>query len=129
KAWLFEVTRNYLSDRVTSQSAQREVLEECIERIPDATASPDLRIGGMQAARILALWLSARELECLRLRTTGMSYEEIGDTMQVRIGTVGPILARAYGKIRKFAESGACERTIAAAVFYLIEEMPACPTG
>ena len=127
KAWLFEVTRNYLTDRVTTQAAQREVAEEGIENIADITESPDLRVGAMQAAQLLAVWLSLRELECLRLRTCGMSYEEIGDVMQVRIGTVGALVARAYGKIRKFAESGVCERTIAAAVFYLIEEMPACP--
>src|SRR5262249_8673668 len=97
RAWLFEVTRNYLSDRITAMSAQREVAEESIEDIPDAAASPDLRIGAMQVARVLAVWLSVRELQCLRLRTTGMSYQEIGDAMQVRIGTVGALLARAYG--------------------------------
>jgi len=62
------------------------------------------------------------ELECLRLRTEGLSYEEVGFAMEVRTGTVGALLARAPQKIRKRAESrGGPDLHLAAAVCYLAQ--------
>jgi len=129
KGWLYEVLRNYLRDRVSSTAAQRELPFEQAERRPDSRPSPEAVVGGMQAAERIANNLSPRELECLRLRTEGMSYDEIGRAMQVRIGTVGAMLARAHEKIRKFAGTDGAGDVIAAAVFQLIQERRACTLG
>src|SRR5256885_8702582 len=52
--------------------------------LPDLSFDPEVVAERDQMARQIAASLSERELVCLRLRTEGMSYEEIGDTMQVR---------------------------------------------
>jgi DNA-directed RNA polymerase specialized sigma24 family protein len=80
----------------------------------------------MQAAQRIAESLSERELECLRLRTEGLSYGEIGVAMQVRTGTVGALLARAHEKIRRLADADGSGSMVAAAVFQLIEERSVC---
>jgi RNA polymerase sigma-70 factor (ECF subfamily) len=125
KAWLFEVLRNYLYDRASAISAQREIPFEDADARPDLSPSPEFVVGGMQTAQRIAESLSQRELECLRLRTEGLSYGEIGVAMQVRIGTVGALLARAHEKIRRFA-SAESNAMIAAAVFQLIQERQTC---
>jgi DNA-directed RNA polymerase specialized sigma24 family protein len=74
-----------------------------------------------QTAREIAACLSERELECLQLRTEGLSYEEIGEAMAVRIGTVGAMLSRAHEKIRRRATvDGEAEIGVARAVFHLV---------
>jgi RNA polymerase sigma factor (sigma-70 family) len=123
RAWLFEVLRNYLSDRASTLSSQREVVDERLDAVPDLRQDPESRFGGIEAAGQIAASLSGRELQCLRLRTEGLSYLEIGRAMRVRTGTVGAILARASEKLRQFAESDPSgQSALAAGVFYLIEE-------
>src|SRR5262245_38428663 len=92
KAWLFEVMRNYLRDRASAKSVRCEIPIEVVDTQPDHSPSPELLVGGMQTAQQIAESLSGRELECLLLRTEGLSYGEIGVAMQVRIGTVGALL-------------------------------------
>jgi hypothetical protein len=100
-AWLYEVLRNYLWDRMRAASAQREVAADHMERMQDLRHDPEVMAVCDQMARQIAATLSGRELKCLRLRTEGLSYEEIGQTMQLRPGTVGAMLVRAHEKIRK----------------------------
>jgi RNA polymerase sigma-70 factor (ECF subfamily) len=130
KAWLFEVLRNYISDRASALSARREIPAEHLDRVPDLRQNPYLRVEGLQIAEELAATLSNRELECLRLRTEGFSYGEIGAAMQVRTGTVGAMLARAYEKIRQHANAGGGAKiALAAAVFSLVQETEPCTLG
>jgi RNA polymerase sigma-70 factor (ECF subfamily) len=130
KAWLFEVLRNYISDRACSLAARREIPAEHLDRVPDMSQNPYLLVEGLQIAQELAATLSERELECLRLRTEGFSYGEIGAAMQVRTGTVGATLARAYEKIRQHANAGGgAKTTLAAAVFCLVQETEPCTLG
>jgi RNA polymerase sigma-70 factor (ECF subfamily) len=125
KAWLFGVLRNYLYDRATAVSLLREISFEHAETKPDLSPSPEQLAGGMQTAKQIANSLSERELQCLRLRTEGLSYGEIGVAMQVRVGTVGALLARAHDKIRRFADGDRGGRMVAAALFHLVQEGPA----
>jgi RNA polymerase sigma-70 factor (ECF subfamily) len=127
KAWLFEVLRNYVSDRLSNRSARQEITGENIDRLPDLSQDPEVCLEGSRIARKLAANLSARELECLCLRTEGLSYGEIGATMRLQTGTVGALLARAHDKIRKFAAGdSSAGNTLAAAVFYLVRETASC---
>jgi RNA polymerase sigma-70 factor (ECF subfamily) len=126
KGWLFEVLRNYLYDRASTLAAQREISFDHAESRPDLNPGPEVLVGGMQAAQRIAESLSERELECLRLRTEGLSYGEIGVAMQVRTGTVGALLARAHEKIRRLADADGSGSMVAAAVFQLIEERSVC---
>jgi RNA polymerase sigma-70 factor (ECF subfamily) len=105
RAWLYQVLRNYLSDRSESGAAKREVNVEHLDRIAAPSYDPEKLVQNTQTAREISASLSRRELECLRLRTEGLSYGEIGAAMEVREGTVSALLARAHDKLRKRAEA------------------------
>jgi RNA polymerase sigma-70 factor (ECF subfamily) len=130
KAWLYEVLRNYVCDRMRAVSVQREVTADHMERIQDLHDDPEVMAEMDEMARQIAASLSGRELECLRLRTAGLSYEEIGATMQLRPGTVGAMLVRAYDKIRKRAQmDGGAASSFAGAVFSLVGGREPCIQG
>jgi DNA-directed RNA polymerase specialized sigma24 family protein len=46
-------------------------------------------------------------MECVRLRAEDLRYEEIAVVLGLHSGTVGALLARAHGKIRKAVSGGA----------------------
>jgi RNA polymerase sigma-70 factor (ECF subfamily) len=127
RAWLFQVLRNYLSDRMNSASARREVQVENMDLHPDRGNDPEMLAQQLQMARHIGANLSDRELDCLQLRTEGLSYVEIGDILELRIGTVGALLTRAYNKIRQRAcDDGGLKQELAAAVCRLIRGGEAC---
>jgi len=130
RAWLYQVLRNYLCDRLTAPSAQREISAVNVDQVPDERSDPEALAAKAQMARVIAASLSERELECLQLRTAGLSYEEIGSAMAVRIGTVGALLARAHDKIRRRAESeGGRDLSLAGAVYQLVCDEKMCLPG
>ncbi|MGH9582823.1 MAG: sigma factor-like helix-turn-helix DNA-binding protein [Bryobacteraceae bacterium] len=45
--------------------------------------------------------MTAGEYKCLRLRTEGLRYEEIAAKLNLSTGTVGTLLSRAVGKLRR----------------------------
>jgi len=55
-------------------------------------------------------------MECVRLRIEDLRYEEIASVLGLSAGTVGALLARAHGKIRKAADSGQINRDVRKAV-------------
>jgi len=130
RAWLYQVLRNYVWDRMTTAAAQREVPALNVDRVADERHDPEALAEKSRMAREIAASLSERELECLRLRTEGLSYQEIGSAMEVRIGTVGALLARAHDKIRRRAavESGV-EMNLAGAVYRLVYGDKMCMRG
>jgi RNA polymerase sigma-70 factor (ECF subfamily) len=127
RAWLYQVMRNYLRDRMSAASIKREVGGENLDRLPADDHNPEAMIQQSQTAREIAESLSERELECLQLRTEGLSYEEIGEAMDVRIGTVGALLSRAHEKIRRqTGEGGDAELGVARAIFRLVDQGRLC---
>src|SRR5262249_46034534 len=73
RAWMFQVMRNYLLDRMTSASATRESGGEDLNAITDPDADPEGLVQRSEIARSIAASLSARERECLGLRSEGFS--------------------------------------------------------
>jgi RNA polymerase sigma-70 factor (ECF subfamily) len=123
RAWLYQVLRNYLRDRAAAASTKREVPGENLDRLAADGNDPETLVERSQTAREIAACLSDRELECLQLRTEGLSYEEIGIAMEVRIGTVGAMLNRAHEKIRRRAfVDGDPELGLARAICHLVNE-------
>jgi RNA polymerase sigma factor (sigma-70 family) len=59
-----------------------------------------------QTAHEIATRLTPRELDCLRLRVEGFSYQEIAQVLGVRPGTVGALLPRVYSKLRDAVAEG-----------------------
>jgi len=100
RAWLYRVLRNYLLDSWKTAESKYEVAVEGVEYLPDQQQDPESIFEQSQMARDLLALLSARERECLRLRSQGFSYDEIGDVLGLASGSVGVLLARAYRKFR-----------------------------
>jgi RNA polymerase sigma factor (sigma-70 family) len=105
KGWLFRVAHNYVLDQKKAGS-RNEVGVESLLNVPCA-AHPE---GGGHLSDLLQglleIGLSPREIECVRLRTEDLRYEEIAVVLGLQAGTVGALLARAHGKIRKAVGDG-----------------------
>jgi RNA polymerase sigma-70 factor, ECF subfamily len=130
RAWLYQVLRNYLSDRFNSGAAKREVKVEHLDRIAALSHDPEKLVQNTQTAREIAASLSRRELQCLRLRTEGLSYLEIGAAMEVCQGTVSALLTRAHEKLRKRADTGGFSLDLmAAGLGYLAQQGQAFTSG
>ena len=106
KGWVFRVARNYILDQKKAGS-RNEVGMESLLNVPCPAPDPE---GGRQVADLLQgllqIGLSPREIECVRLRTEELRYEDIARVLGLRAGTVGALLARAHEKIRKAVGDG-----------------------
>jgi RNA polymerase sigma-70 factor (ECF subfamily) len=100
RAWLYRVLRNYLLDRKKEFAARHRVnLDEIVE-LPDWQQDPETNHQQSEQVRRFLERLSPRELECVRLRSDGFNYREIAGILNIRLGTVGALLARALRKLR-----------------------------
>lgn len=105
KAWLFRVLRNYMLDAVKASSRKSEVTLKWMHTAPDDGDDPEQRYFRAEAANQLARLLAPREWECVRLRAEGLRYDEIAQVLDLREGTIGATLARAYKKLRRALRS------------------------
>jgi DNA-binding CsgD family transcriptional regulator len=71
-----------------------------LESVADEQQNPEVLLRTRQRASEIRRKLTSRELECLRLRAEGLSYAEIADELDIRLGTVGAMLARVNEKLR-----------------------------
>lgn len=100
RAWLYQVVRNYMLDRLKSAAVRQEVAMEQAASLPARHRDPETMAQRSETARELAAVLTPRELACLRLRSEGLSYEEIGHELVISSGTVAALLARVHSKLR-----------------------------
>ena len=124
RAWLYQVLRNYLLDRMKAAPNQLECHVD-LETIAAARQkTPEELVERSESAHEIAASLSDREFTCLTLRGEGLSYLEIASVMGIRIGTVGALLARAQTKLRRYERQGRKNgfRAIAEALVYLVQE-------
>lgn len=101
RAWIYRVMHNYLLDRIkeTRRCREYEVYDERSwpsRDIEDECTQHELMRRFRKA-------LTAREYDCLHLRTEGLRYEEIAATLNLASGTVGALMCRAARKIRGIA--------------------------
>lgn len=106
KGWLFRVAHNYVLDQKKAGSRNEVGMESlrnvaCPAHHPEADGPVSDLLRGLPE-----IGLSPREIECVRLRTEDLRYEEIAGVLGLRPGTVGALLARAHGKIRKAVGDG-----------------------
>jgi RNA polymerase sigma factor (sigma-70 family) len=99
RAWLMRVACNYLLGRRKSAALAREDVVE-LEQLAGSADDPEALATLAQRAREIRTRLSGREWDCLRLRTEGLSYAEIGVRLGVRQGTIGALLSRVHEKLR-----------------------------
>ena len=103
RAWIFRVAHNQALDLLAKERFQP--LEETLEMT--------LRDGGRLAEtqliererveRLANAWstLSPQQKHCLHLRTEGLRYREIAETLQISTSSVREFLDRAIGRLRK----------------------------
>jgi len=106
KAWLFRVARNYVLDQKKAGS-RNEIGMDSLRHLPcpDHRSEPEGRVTDLLQG-LDEIGLSPREIECVRLRTEDLHYDEIARILGLQPGTVGAMLARAHGKIRKAVDEG-----------------------
>jgi RNA polymerase sigma-70 factor (ECF subfamily) len=101
RAWLFRVTRNVLYDRAKSPACRHTVQLDQAAAVLDPRADLEHDFDMSSLTERLPSLLSARELECVRLRAEGLRYDEIGAALNLQSGTVGALLTRAVTKLRR----------------------------
>src|SRR5271157_4489563 len=105
RAWLFRVLRNHVLDQKKARS-RNEIGLESVMNSPGPGYDPEVAYGRVEALRrTLRTALTPREVECVRLRSTGLRYDEIAGVLKLQSGTVGALLTRAHKKIRAAAGS------------------------
>jgi RNA polymerase sigma factor (sigma-70 family) len=106
KGWLFRVAHNYVLDQMKAGS-RNEVGVDSLLNMPCPAHHPDndSRVSDLLQG-LTQIGLSPREMECVRLRAEDLRYEEIAVVLGLHSGTVGALLARAHGKIRKAVSGG-----------------------
>ena len=124
QAWLYRVVRNYLLDRMRTASARQEVTVLDAQSVPTRQCNPEVAVHGTEIAREITAALSARELECLRLRATGLSYDEIGQSMIISPGTVAAMLGRVHSKLRSLGINSTVAATGEALRCLAMEALP-----
>jgi RNA polymerase sigma factor (sigma-70 family) len=100
RGWLFRVARNYVLDQKKAGS-WREVAVESLADLPCPIHFGAVDEGSYLMQELPRIGLSAREIECVRLRAEDLQYEEIAMILGLQSGTIGALLARAHEKIRK----------------------------
>jgi RNA polymerase sigma-70 factor (ECF subfamily) len=100
RTWLFRVAHNYVLDRLKDYYTKNGSGLEEAQYLADPRYNPEDQIVRIEVAGVALRVLTRRELECLRLRSEGMSYKEIAEVMSIDSGTVGAFLARGLKKIR-----------------------------
>jgi RNA polymerase sigma-70 factor (ECF subfamily) len=106
RAWLYRVLHNHLLDRLERAAMKYEVSAEGVSEVADGRTDAEMMLEQTQTAHEIATRLTPRELDCLRLRVEGFSYQEIAQVLGVRPGTVGALLPRVYSKLRDAVAEG-----------------------
>jgi RNA polymerase sigma-70 factor (ECF subfamily) len=101
RGWLFRVARNYVLDLKRASSRAEAGMDWLLNMPRPASFSAPADSIFDRLHTLPEIGLSPREMECVRLRTEDLRYEEIARVLGLQTGTVGALLARAHGKIRK----------------------------
>ena len=122
RAWLYMVLRNFLFERFRKEQQYERAVEN-LDHVPDYRENAEGRLYRAALAREMADALTERERECVRLRMDGLGYSEIAEVLGICAGTVGALLARSQGKMRRLAGDQQAGRLEAAqAVYSLLDE-------
>jgi RNA polymerase sigma-70 factor (ECF subfamily) len=100
RGWLYSTTRNYILDRLKEHFVQNGESLNAASRLAEDADDPEGQILRGELEATAHSLLTPREFACLRLRSEGLKYREIGRTLKIETATVGVLLGRALRKIR-----------------------------
>jgi RNA polymerase sigma-70 factor (ECF subfamily) len=103
-AWLRRVCLNLAANRLRSRIRETERLDRAGRLESREAEGPEQiveRRDEQRRVREALLALPDRQRDCLLLRHSGYSYQEIASTLDIAIGSVGVLLARAERAFRK----------------------------
>ncbi len=108
KGWLFRVIRNELSKPQWPGAPGGPAFSldglENLDGCPALAVEMDVEVGELTEM----LWcLTVREEEVIILRLEGLTYAEIADTLGIGRESVKTLMARAVGRLRDLARTGA----------------------
>jgi RNA polymerase sigma-70 factor (ECF subfamily) len=103
RGWLFRVADNQARRRRHRRwaSARRHAPEARIGIEPDPTLDPEARLIRRERtarARAILRALPERDRQCLQLRSHGLHYRDIAETLGVSLGTVAKSIARSISR-------------------------------
>ena len=100
RAWIYRVLHNYLLDTMKeTRYAHAPQAEEAVCLRNDQEIEHECF--RREVMRLVRTALTPGEYKCLHLRTEGLRYEEIAARLNLTSGTVGALLSRALGKLRR----------------------------
>ena len=120
RAWLYRVLRNYLCDRLDRAALRIEMPGVDFAHVPDTGRCVETAVERAQAAEKISAQLSKREMQCLRLRAGGATYEEIADSLGIRSGTVSSLLTRVHKKLSGSGDGEYASRRETAGALYVL---------
>lgn len=100
KTWIFRVARNYILDCCKSSDMRNQTEYTETLHCQDSRYDPEVHCYMQEVLGLAAVALSSREMECLSLRSEGMTYREIGEILGLKVGTVGATLNHGLEKLR-----------------------------
>jgi RNA polymerase sigma factor (sigma-70 family) len=106
-AWLRRVSLNLASNQIRSRRRAEDRLrklgdlESTLYRSAPSAAQEAIKREDQAEVRLALESLPERSRNCLVLRYSGYSYQEIADTLEVALGSVGVYLARAERAFRE----------------------------
>jgi RNA polymerase sigma-70 factor (ECF subfamily) len=106
-AWLFRVAHNFALKRLRKPGLAVESLEESGAAIRDPGLDPEAELvqgRSQRAVEAVIRALPEQDRQCLLLRTEGLRYREIAETLGMSLGAVSLAITRAIEKIARVAE-------------------------
>ncbi|MBN9644872.1 RNA polymerase sigma factor SigE [Corynebacterium mendelii] len=112
EGWLHRITTNLFLDMVRHRARIRmEALPEDYERVPGNEMTPEQAYHAANLDPVLATALDSLSPEfrvaVILCDVLGMSYDEIADTLGVKMGTVRSRIHRGRGQLRAYLEAAA----------------------
>jgi RNA polymerase sigma-70 factor, ECF subfamily len=109
RAWLFQIARHLCLNRDRTRRREAQALDKAARGPADAARHPDHELEQIEAQQALSNAIKKMPVqlgEVYRLRSQGLSYEEIAEVLAVPLGTVKSRMHQMVAQLRKEMANG-----------------------